>query len=77
MESMGVVVRRYRTRSNYPNILIARMAYLIYFFLPNSLNMLIFKFSYPFYLIERTRHTVYTSIKVWQELEKTARIHTS
>ena len=32
---------------------------------------------YPFYLTKRTRHAVYTSIKVWQELEKTARIHTS
>ena len=76
MESMSVAVMRYRTRSNYPNILIARMAYLIYFFLPNSLNMLNFELSYPFYLIERTRHAMYTSIKVWQELVKTARIHT-
>ena len=68
---------RYRTRSNYLNILIARMAYLIYPFLPNSLNMLNFEFSYPFYLTERTHHAVYTSIKAWQELEKTTRIHTS
>ena len=35
--------------------------------------MLNFKFSYLFYLTERTCHTVYTSIKVWQELEKTTR----
>ena len=38
--------------------------------------MLNFEFSYPFYLTERTRHAVYTSIKVWQELEKTTQIHT-
>ena len=50
------------------------MAYLIIFFLPNSLNMLNFEFSYPFYLTERTRHVVYTNIrKVWQELEKKTR----
>ena len=35
--------------------------------------MLHFEFSYPFYLTERTCHAVYTSIKVWQELEKTTR----
>ena len=35
--------------------------------------MLNLKISYPFYLTERTRHTAYTSIKLWQELEKTTR----
>ena len=64
----------YRARSNYPNILIPRMAYLIIIFLPNSLNVLNFEFSYPFYLTELTHHAVYTSIKVWQELEKTTRL---
>ena len=42
--------------------------------------MLNFEFSYPFYLTKRTRrtrHAVYTRIKVWQELEETIRIHTS
>ena len=45
----------YHTRSNYSNILKARMAYLVIFSLPNSLNMLNFDFSYLFYLTERTR----------------------
>ena len=35
--------------------------------------MLNFEFSYLFYLTEQPRHAVYTSIKVWQELEKTTR----
>ena len=63
----------YNTRSNYSNILIARMAYLIIFSLPNLLNMLNFDFSYAFYLTERTRNEVYASIKVLQDLEKTTR----
>ena len=39
--------------------------------------MLNFEFSYPFYLTERTRHVVYTSTKVQQELEKTTLSSTS
>ena len=33
------------------------------------MNMLNFEFSYPFYL-KPNGHAVYTSIEVWQELEK-------
>ena len=50
---------QYRTRSNYPNILIARMAYTI---IPNSSNMLNCEFSYPFYLTPNSHTTQCTQI---------------
>ena len=45
----------YRTRSNYPNILIARTARLLILFPSHFVEYAEFLVSYPFYLTERPR----------------------
>ena len=45
--------RYYRSRSNYPNVLITQRAYFIILFPPISLNTSIFKFTCSFYLNQR------------------------
>ena len=45
----------YRTRSNYPNILIARTVRLLILFPSHFVEYAEFIVSYPFYLTERSR----------------------